>query len=60
MVAAICMTKAYVLQLANPSTISVALRSVVPDATVSPDTVNKMLIVTASKEDHERVQVDCR
>lgn len=50
------LTKAYVLQVANPSTISVALRAVVPNATVSPDTVNQMLVVTASQEDHDRIQ----
>ncbi len=49
-------TKAYVLQLANPSTISVALRTVVPNATVSADVTNKMLVVTASAEDQQRIQ----
>ncbi len=49
-------TKAYVLQLANPTTIAVALSAVVPNATVSPDAVNKMLVVTASAEDQQRVQ----
>ncbi len=49
-------TKAYVLRMANPATISVALSSVVPDAKVSADVTNQMLIVTASKEDHVRVQ----
>ncbi len=49
-------TKAYVLRMANPSTIAVALSSVVPDAKVSADVTNQMLIVTASKEDQVRVQ----
>ncbi len=49
-------TKPYLLQLANPSTISVALRAVVPNATISPDLGNQMLVVTASQEDHQRVQ----
>ena len=49
-------TKAYALKWANPSTISVALQSVVPDAKMSSDTANKMLVVTASQEDHDRIQ----
>ena len=49
-------TKAYPLKWANSATISVALTSVVPDAKVSPDTLNKMLIVTASEKDHARIQ----
>ncbi|MCU0960950.1 MAG: hypothetical protein MUF48_12670, partial [Pirellulaceae bacterium] len=48
-------TKAYPLKWANPSTVSSALTSVVPDAKVSSDPVNKMLIVTASAEDHARI-----
>ena len=48
-------TKAYPLKWANSSTISVALTSVVPDAKVSSDPTNKMLIVTASEEDHKRI-----
>ncbi len=49
-------TTAYPLKWANASTISVALTSVVPDAKVSSDPTNKMLIVTASQEDHKRIQ----
>ena len=49
------MTRAYTLQTANPSTIMLALRPVVPDATVSSDITNKMLIVTASEEDHLKI-----
>ncbi len=50
------LTKAYSLKYANPYTISQALRTVVPEATVGADAVNKMLIVTASAKDHERIQ----
>ena len=32
-----------------------ALRPVVPDATISADTTNQMLIVTASEEDHLKI-----
>ena len=49
-------TTAYPLKWANPATIAAALTSVVPDAKVSSDAVNKMLIVTASAKDHERIQ----
>ena len=49
-------TKAYALKWANAATVSVALTSVVPDAKVSSDTVNKMLIVTASAKDHAKIQ----
>ena len=49
-------TTAYPLKWANASTISAALTSVVPDAKISPDPTNKMLIVTASEEDHKRIQ----
>ena len=49
-------TKAYPLKWATPYTISTALTSVVPNATISSDIYNKMLIATASKEDHERIQ----
>ena len=48
-------TTAYALKWANPTTVSTALTSVVPDAKVSSDTVNKMLIVTASADDHKRI-----
>ncbi len=49
-------TQAYVLQLANPTTIAVALRTAVPNATVSADATNKMLVVTASEEDQLRIK----
>ncbi len=49
-------TKAYSLKWANPLTVSVALTSVVPDAKISSDMINKMLIVTANEEDHEKIQ----
>ena len=49
-------TTAYGLRLANPSTIMAALRPVIPDATISADAANKVLIVTAEAADHERVK----
>lgn len=49
-------TKAYALQVANPSTITAALAPVVPNATISPDPTNQLLIVTASEEDHTKIQ----
>ena len=48
-------TTAYPLKWANASTISVALTNVVPDAKISPDPTNKMLIITASEDDHKRI-----
>ena len=49
-------TKAYTLQTANPSTIMTALTPVVPNATISSDPTNQMLVVTASEEDHVRIK----
>ena len=49
-------TKAYPLKWANPYTITSALTAVVPDARVSADPANKMLLVTASEADHKRIQ----
>ena len=49
-------TTAYTLKWANPTTVSTALTTVVPDAKISSDTTNKMLIVTATKEDHQQIQ----
>ncbi|MFO7902552.1 MAG: secretin N-terminal domain-containing protein, partial [Pirellulaceae bacterium] len=49
-------TKAYSLRKADPDSIMDALEPVVPDATISADTENRMLVVTASADDHERVQ----
>ena len=50
-------TKAYVLQTANPSTIMTALTPVVPNATISVDATNQMLVATASEEDHTRIKI---
>ena len=52
-------TKAYPLKWANASTISSALTSVVPDAKISPDPTNKMLIVTASAKKITRKSRPC-
>ena len=49
-------TQAYTVKWANATTISTALTNVVPDAKISSDPTNKMLIVTASKEDHQKIQ----
>ncbi len=49
-------TKSYALKWANPTTISTALAAVVPDAKISSDVLNKMLVVTANVEDHTRIQ----
>ena len=49
-------TKPYALRTANPSTIMAALLPVVPDAKISADVTNQMLIVTASEEDHLRIK----
>ena len=49
-------TKAYTLRTAYPSTIVTALTPVVPNATISADPTNQMLVVTASEEDHVRIK----
>ncbi len=50
------LTKAYTLRTANPNTILAALQPAVPDAKISSDVANQMLIVTASADDHKRIE----
>ena len=49
-------TKAYPLRTAYPYTIVTALTPVVPNATISADPTNQMIVATASEEDHKRIK----
>ena len=49
-------TETYVLKRANPTSVMMAIKPVVPRATISADIYNKMLIVTATAEDHEQIK----
>ena len=49
-------TETYVMKRGNPTAVMTAIKPIVPRATISSDIYNKMLIVTATAEDHEQIK----